>query len=522
MSFNGSLALWLQKRTALPSLQEVISIVQKVADALQQLHNQQKIYQDINPYNVLISISGENAERIDLRLSTGSDKNIEVNSQLMYTAPEQWNGEAVPATDQYALAVMTYQLLTGRPPFRGTPKQLVDLQINVQPAAPSTLNQHVPPAIDSVVLSALAKRPEDRFPSVSAFAHALEQAIQRPASQFVSVAEKLPDNILRVSLLISKTEAEKGTVRMILLPSGRLITVSVPEDAKDGQIIRLEGFNDLSPMGPAGVLLITLTVSQTQASTSAGGLTKQKKKNFKVFIGRKHTTLANRPREQKAVAAFLVLLALIIILVSGGIGLRLWTSNVRIPYPPLTGSLAIDDPLRNNTGSYNWPEDGMSSGGGTCQFNQGAYHVVMTRAESFHYCIAGNTGYSDFAYEVRMTIIKGDAGGIIFRSDGLNSKFYYFRIGRDGSYSLYLYVDTVGTHARRLASGITPAIHTDLNHPNLLAVVARSDTLDLYVNNQKITRVSNNTYSSGQIGVAAAVDTDPTEVVFSNTRVWVL
>ena len=119
-------------------------------------------------------------------------------------------------------------------------------------------------------------------------------------------------------------------------------------------------------------------------------------------------------------------------------------------------------------------------------------------------------------------IQQQDEGGIIFRSDGLNGRFYYFRVGRDASYDLYLYVDTQGAHAKRLAGGITPAIHTGLNHPNLLAVVARNDTLDLYVNNQNITRVSNKAYSYGQIGVTAASETGLTEVVFSNAKVWAL
>jgi eukaryotic-like serine/threonine-protein kinase len=387
-----------------------------------------------------------------------------------------------------------------RSPFQGTPAQLLDLQIRVQPAAPSTLNQRVSPAIDSVVLTALAKRPEDRFPSVSAFARALEQAIQRPASMFAGAPEMFAHDILRATLLISKTEAKKGTLRNIALPSGQRITVSVPKGAYDGQIIRLEGFNGLYPIG-AGVLLLTIAISKNETGISVRGLTKQK-----------------HPR-QKAV----ILVSLILVILLGSIGLfsRLRISNVSIPYPPLIGSLAIDDTLHDNTRGYNWP-DGTGSNSSISQFIQGAYHVVMTQAGAFHYCIAGNTEFSNFAYEVRMTIVKGDEGGIIFRADGLNSKFYYFRIGRDGSYDLYLYVDTVGAHAKRLTGGITPTIHIGLNHPNLLAVVARNNTLDLYVNNQNITHVSNNAYNSGQIGVAASFDTDLTEVAFSNLKVWKL
>ena len=121
-----------------------------------------------------------------------------------------------------------------------------------------------------------------------------------------------------------------------------------------------------------------------------------------------------------------------------------------------------------------------------------------------------------------MTLLRGDQGGLVFRADGVNSKFYYFRIGRDGSYGLYLYTDTLGTHAQTLASGLTPAVHTGLNIPNVVAVVAHGSTLDLYVNMQRIASVNNNAYSSGQIGVAAAYATESTEVSFSNVKVWTL
>ncbi|GAC1455504.1 MAG: hypothetical protein PVS3B3_08060 [Ktedonobacteraceae bacterium] len=538
MSFNGSLAAWLQSRSGSLSLQEVARIVHRMASVLQQLHNQQKIHQDINPSNVLIFVD-EATDRLDLQLAdhgtiahtfTRSGKNFHVNSQFMYIAPEQWNGYAVPATDQYALAIMTYQLLTSMHPFQGSPAQLMDLQINVQPAAPSTLNQRVPTAVDGVVLSALAKRPEDRFPSVSAFAHALEQAIQRPASLLISTPELLADGDLRATLLINKTEAEKGTLRTLTLPHGRRITVSVPKDAYDGQIIRLEGFSNVSPMGiPTGVLLLSIAISQIETGPSVSELAEQKtthpnfisntSKNAKVPIRGRRTAIANLPLRQKTV--LLASLLLIIFLSSIGLFLRLRTSSVPIPYPPLSGSLAIDDTLHDNTGGYKWP-DGISDGGGRCQFAQGAYHVVMTQEGALHYCTAGDTGISNYAYEVRMTIVTGDEGGIIFRADGLNGKFYYFRIGRDGSYALYLYIDMIGAHARSLAADRSPAIHTGLNTPNLLAAVVRNDTLDLYVNNQPIISVKNSAYLYGQIGVAATSDTGLTEVVFSNAKVWVL
>jgi hypothetical protein len=121
-----------------------------------------------------------------------------------------------------------------------------------------------------------------------------------------------------------------------------------------------------------------------------------------------------------------------------------------------------------------------------------------------------------------MKILRGDQGGLIFRADGANSKFYYFRVRRDGSYGLYLYVDTAGTHAQTLANGVTPAVHTGLNIDNLIAVVAQGNTIDLYVNHQLITTVTDGTYGSGQIGLAAAYSTEATDVAYSDLKVWTL
>src|SRR5216684_9303448 len=93
-------------------------------------------------------------------------------------APEEWEGHPVPATDRYARAVMLYELLTGRPPFRGTPMQMMYAHVNTQPKAPGTLNPRLSSAIDTVVLRWLAKSPEERFPSIIAFAFAFRQALR--------------------------------------------------------------------------------------------------------------------------------------------------------------------------------------------------------------------------------------------------------------------------------------------------------------------------------------------------------
>ena len=165
---EGSLANWLAQRgTANPlSLEDVEHIISQAASALQYTHDQQLIHQDVKPSNFLIRANKENPNRPDVlvsdfgiaRLSNmTSGASQSVRGTPSYMAPEQWEGHPVPASDQYALAVMTYELVTGRSPFRGNPLQMMFAHVNTQPPAPSSVNPALSPALDAVILRGLAK-----------------------------------------------------------------------------------------------------------------------------------------------------------------------------------------------------------------------------------------------------------------------------------------------------------------------------------------------------------------------------
>ncbi len=185
------------------------------------------------------------------------------------------------------------------------------------------------------------------------------------------------------------------------------------------------------------------------------------------------------------------------------------------------GTLSLNDPLQDNSQGNDW-QTGINQNNATCSFTAGAYQSTQPINGDFHTCIALTTNFSNFVYEVQMTIVSGQAGGIIFRADQGKSTFYYFRVGQDGSYDLWAFVDSFIVHANHLAGGISQAIHTGANQFNIVAVVAQGASLALYVNHQLITTVNDSTYSSGQIGVVAYNQGSPAQVVFSNAKVWTL
>ncbi|HKV59998.1 MAG TPA: serine/threonine protein kinase, partial [Ktedonobacteraceae bacterium] len=83
-----------------------------------------------------------------------------------------------PASDQYGLAAIIYELLTGRPPFHGNQEHLLKhMHLSMQPQPPSTFNTGLSFAADAAILRALSKNPQDRFSSVAEFARALRSGI---------------------------------------------------------------------------------------------------------------------------------------------------------------------------------------------------------------------------------------------------------------------------------------------------------------------------------------------------------
>lgn len=185
-----------------------------------------------------------------------------------------------------------------------------------------------------------------------------------------------------------------------------------------------------------------------------------------------------------------------------------------------SGKPALNDTLSRQNGN-NW-DVVSNSGEGSCSFKNNAYRAAVQRADYLYTCFATAPSFTNFAYQVQMTIVQGDYGGILFRANGANSRYYYFRVSKDGAYDLSVSHDTNFTHDQLLKSGIASSIiTTGLNQPNLVAVLAHGSNLYLYVNQKFLAQVHDNTYQSGQIGVFGGDFASPSaDVAFTNMKVW--
>jgi serine/threonine protein kinase len=108
--------------------------------------------------------------------SSRTQSRQEVAGTIVYMAPEQIQDQSCPASDQYALGVVLYEWLTGTPPFHGSFREMAAQHTLAPPQPLHEKILTIAPAVEDIVLKALAKDPKDRFESVQAFADALEHA----------------------------------------------------------------------------------------------------------------------------------------------------------------------------------------------------------------------------------------------------------------------------------------------------------------------------------------------------------
>lgn len=162
-------------------------IAESMCRALAGAHQQGLVHRDVKPGNVMLTRSGE-VKVMDFgiaRVTTGEalTQTATVLGTASYFSPEQAKGEPVDArSDVYSAGCVLYEMLTGRPPFSGdSPVSIAYKHVREDPELPSRLNRDVSPALDAVVMKAMAKNPANRYQTATEMAddlHRVEQGEQ--------------------------------------------------------------------------------------------------------------------------------------------------------------------------------------------------------------------------------------------------------------------------------------------------------------------------------------------------------
>ncbi|MGH2560740.1 MAG: Stk1 family PASTA domain-containing Ser/Thr kinase [Thermomicrobiales bacterium] len=158
---------------------DVAVLIEQVASALDYAHERGFVHRDVKPHNILVDDAGL-ARVVDFGIAKGlADSDLTATGTglgtVHYVSPEQASGlMATPSSDIYSLAVVAFEMLTGRLPFDAdTPVGIAMKHVNDAPPSPAGLNPNIPRPVAEIILRALAKDPTVRFNNAGAFANAL-------------------------------------------------------------------------------------------------------------------------------------------------------------------------------------------------------------------------------------------------------------------------------------------------------------------------------------------------------------
>jgi|GEM_PF-5557290 len=222
---KGNLHEWLKsfgkKR---PSLLQVVVLVEDIAAALDFIHSQKisgedLVHGDVKSDNILLIEERDSPTRLRAKLSDlglltvlqkaaiMSGSSAFPQSSPLYISPEQADDKPpTPFSDQYSLGVVTYELLTGQPPFVGGSEVTIYRQHKqTQPQPPSSHVFQLQREIDEVLLKALAKDPSSRYPNCLAFARALRQAVE------ITNREYLNEMLVEVRTILQSNKSKFST-----------------------------------------------------------------------------------------------------------------------------------------------------------------------------------------------------------------------------------------------------------------------------------------------------------------------
>ena len=228
--------------TAVP-INEAIEIVSGVLSALQYSHDNHLVHRDIKPGNIMLTSDGK-VKVMDFgiaRALTDSQATMTQTNAVVgtaqYLSPEQARGETVDErSDLYSTGVVLFELLTGRPPFKGDSAVAVAYQhVEQIPPTPSSILSDIPDSLDRVVLKALAKNRDDRYRSAAEMLSDL-QRVARGMDVGAPPADSWATEVLPSAGLVGARAAVPAATSTVSAPAAGVssTSTSLPAVSSDG------------------------------------------------------------------------------------------------------------------------------------------------------------------------------------------------------------------------------------------------------------------------------------------------
>ncbi len=187
-----------------------------------------------------------------------------------------------------------------------------------------------------------------------------------------------------------------------------------------------------------------------------------------------------------------------------------------------SGTPVFSDPLSDDTNNWgvlstNW--------GGSCAFTGGAYHLALSQPHYWLWCVCASTSnnLNNFVFQVQVNIVRGNDGGIVFSPAQGDYYKAYVTTGTSAQGTpggLYLLYRQEGSGYHTLRYGFSRAILTGPNQTNVVTIIVDNGSFYFYDNGQFLISDSVNAFSNGSAGVSAQSDSQATDVIFSNVKIW--
>lgn len=517
--------------------------VQAIGSALQYAHDSRVIHRDVKPENMLVSSNGK-VQLSDFgiaRMMEQSTASANFHGQIgtpAYMAPEQSQGRPCPASDQYALAVTIYEWFTGQRPFQGGALEVL-LQHRVdEPPSIRQLCPEVPQQIEQILLKALAKAPEARFPTVEQFAQALHGALQwaLTSTPFVTPSAEYATMPTPDYAPTTSPPTSKGIEETLVPYAG------VEATAKSSLLAREPEIPQASSSLSAPMTKLPFEGEQASIAAPPARPTTGRRKRRVMFV-----TLACIVLVVLALGPLLMLTHIypaLPILTQKNNGEPTVTQGARqqptstpalqptqapdVVYKKYINGAPTQTDAQLNDPNWQWINSGVRYG--ECDFAQGAYHVTP-HPGSFASCVASTQRYATLAFQVDVSIQSGDAAGLIV-SDQPTSPYR--------TYDAFVYCRDTGkyctpgevwfTHAHDGGANCMMGfdcnktypsfINTTLGGKNTLTAIVLSNATYLYINGHSVGISLHSSTEVGGIGVVAFEDANPTDTTFQNAKLW--